>query len=102
MAPELGPIAFAKNQSDFLGGDITRRPMGGEVAAEIDRLVKQSIHQAHEVAKAVLLLNRDLLDSMAHTLLQEDVLEGDQLKDMLAQAKSPVNTQIWLAKGHVV
>ncbi|NEQ53089.1 MAG: ATP-dependent metallopeptidase FtsH/Yme1/Tma family protein [Leptolyngbya sp. SIO3F4] len=102
MAPDLGPIAFAKTQSEFLGGDTTRRPMSGEVAAEIDRLVKQSIHQAHEVAKAVLMLNRELLDSMARTLLAEDVLEGDQLKEMLTQAKSPVNTQIWLAKGRVV
>lgn len=102
MAPDLGPIAFANTQSDFLGGDTTRRPMSGEVAAEIDRLVKQSIHQAHEVAKAVLMLNRELLDSMAQTLLKEDVLEGDQLKEMLAQAQAPVNTQIWLAKGRVV
>ena len=102
MAPDLGPIAFAKTQSEFLGSDTTRRPMSGEVAAEIDRLVKQSMHQAHEVAKAVLTLNRDLLDSMAQTLLREDVLEGEQLKKMLAQAKSPVNTQIWLAKGRVV
>ncbi|MEA5466297.1 ATP-dependent zinc metalloprotease FtsH [Leptothoe sp. PORK10 BA2] len=102
MAPDLGPIAFAKTQSEFLGSDTTRRPMSGEVAAEIDRLVKQSIHQAHGVAKSVLMLNRDLLDSMAQTLLTEDVLEGDQLKAMLTQARSPVNTQIWLAKGRVV
>ncbi|MEM9806263.1 MAG: ATP-dependent zinc metalloprotease FtsH [Cyanobacteria bacterium P01_D01_bin.56] len=101
MSPELGPIAFANTQSEFLGGDTTRRPMGGEVAAEIDRLVKQSINQAHEVARAVLTLNRDLLDSMAQTLLADDVLEGDQLREMLAQAQAPVNTQIWLAKGRV-
>lgn len=101
MAAELGPIAFANTQSEFLGGDTTRRPMGGEMAAEIDRLVKQSIAQAHEVAKAVLTLNRELLDSMAQILLAEDVLEADQLREMLAQAQAPVNTQIWLAKGRV-
>ncbi|MBT9313494.1 ATP-dependent zinc metalloprotease FtsH [Leptothoe kymatousa] len=101
MAPDLGPIAFANTQSDFLGSDRTRRPMGGEVAAEIDRLVKQSIHQAHGVAKAVLMLNRDLLDQMTQILLTEDVLEGETLQAMLAQAQAPVNTQIWLAKGQM-
>ncbi len=102
MSADLGPIAFSDTQSEFLNSNTTRRPMSGEVAAEIDRLVKQSIHQAHEVAKAVLTLNQDLLNSMAQTLLTDDVLEGEQLKEMLAQAKSPVNTQIWLAKGRLV
>ncbi|MEM9264895.1 MAG: ATP-dependent zinc metalloprotease FtsH [Cyanobacteria bacterium P01_F01_bin.13] len=102
MSADLGPIAFANNQSEFLGSDTTRRPMGGEVAAEIDRLVKQSMHQAYEVAKAILMLNHDLLDAMAQTLLTEDILEGERLKAMLAQAQAPVNTQIWLAKGQMV
>ncbi|MGF1537777.1 MAG: ATP-dependent zinc metalloprotease FtsH [Elainellaceae cyanobacterium] len=99
MAPDLGPIAFEKTQSQFLENGSTRRPMGGEVAAEIDRLVKQSIHHAHEMAIAILQLNRNLLDAMAQKLLAEDVLEGAQLKDLLAQAQTPVNTQIWLATG---
>ena len=68
--------------------------MSGEVAAEIDRLVKQLIHQAHDAAKAILTLNRALLDTMAQTLLAEDVLEGAELKKMLSQAQASVNTQI--------
>ena len=101
MSESLGPIAFEKTQSQFLNNGSTRRAMSGEVAAEIDRLVKQSITQAHETAVAILNLNRDLLESMTQVLLAEDVLEGQQLKEMLAQAKSPVNSQIWLATGQV-
>lgn len=101
MAPSLGPIAFEKASSQFLDGGSTRRAMGGEVAAEIDRLVKQSIDQAHSTALAILKLNRDLLETMAQDLLADEVLEGDRLTMLLAQAKAPVNAQIWLATGQV-
>ena len=99
MAPGLGPVAFEKTQSEFLNNGSTRRSVGGEVAAEIDRLVKQSLTQAHQTAQAILKLNQDLLESMTQTLLADEVLEGDQLQEMLAKAKAPVNTQIWLATG---
>jgi len=99
MASSLGPIAFEKTQSQFLDGGSTRRSISGEVAAEIDRLVKQSISQAHDTAVSILKLNHDLLESMTQVLLSEDVLEGEPLQAMLAQAKAPVNTKIWLATG---
>jgi len=102
MSSDLGPIAFEKTQSQFLdNGSSTRRPMSGEVAAEIDRLVKQSIDQAHKMAIAVLNLNRDLVDAMAESLLEDDVLEGQRLQELLEQAQAPVNTQIWLATGQL-
>ncbi|MEL6553739.1 MAG: ATP-dependent zinc metalloprotease FtsH [Cyanobacteria bacterium J06621_11] len=101
MTASLGPIAFEKTQSQFLSNGSTRRAISGEVATEIDRLVKQSMTQAHDTAVAILNLNRDLLESMTDVLLNEDVLEGEQLKEMLSQAQAPVNTQIWLATGQV-
>ena len=99
MAPSLGPIAFEKTQSQFLNNGSSRRAMGGEVAAEIDRLVKQSIDQARESAIAILNLNRDLLETTAEQLLKDEVLEGEVLEALLAKAHSPVNSQIWLATG---
>ncbi len=101
MSIDFGPIAFEKTQSQFLDNGSTRRAMGGEVAGKIDDLVKQSIHQARDTAVAILTLNRDLLERMAQVLLAEEVLEGEQLNEMLVQAKMPVNTQIWLATGQV-
>jgi len=99
MAPGLGPVAFEKTQSQFLNNGSTRRAVGGEVAAEIDRLVKHSLTQAHQTAQAILKLNHELLETMTQALLADEVLEGAQLKEMLANAKAPVNTQIWLATG---
>jgi cell division protease FtsH len=99
MATSLGPVAFDKTQAQFLDSGSTRRSISGEVAAEIDALVKQSLIQAHDVAVSILTLNRDLLETMTQALLKEEVLEGEQLQAMLVQAQAPVNTQIWLATG---
>jgi cell division protease FtsH len=90
MGETLGPIAFEKTQSQFLDGGSTRRAISGEVAVEIDRLVKQSIDKAHDVALAILNHNRDLLESTTQILLETEVLEGEKLAAILAQVKMPV------------
>ena len=99
MSADFGPVAFEKTQSQFLDNGSTRRAMGGEVAGKIDVLVKQSIHQARDTAIAILKLNHDLLERMAQVLLDQEVLEDKQLKEMLSNAQMPVNAQIWLATG---
>ncbi len=97
MSAALGPIAFDKAQSQFLNSGTTRRNISGEVAAQIDQLVRQTIDQAHSMAQEVLRLNRSLLETMASTLLNNEVLEGSELKALLAQAAAPASLQAWLA-----
>jgi cell division protease FtsH len=99
MSATLGPVAFAKNGAQFLDGDSTRRAISAEVAAEIDRQVKRTIDQAHEMAIAILKLNRELLESTTQILLEKEVLEGETLQAILSQVKAPVGLQTWLAKG---
>lgn len=85
----VGPIAFAKQEGQFLQDSTSRRTLGGEMNTEIDRLVKQNIDQAYEVAQKILELNRDLLESTTQTLLRNEVLEGNDLKVILAMVKAP-------------
>lgn len=86
----LGPIAFEKQQAQFLeGGGTSRRAVSGEVAAEIDRLVKDLIDRAHHQAQAILRHNRDLLESTTEKLLATEVLEGEALRSILAQVQPP-------------
>ena len=92
----VGPIAFAKEEGQFLNNSTSRRTVSGEVTAEIDRLVKQNIDRAYEMAQKILLLNRDLLESTTQTLLKNEVLEGSQLKMILAQVKAPGELQEFL------
>jgi cell division protease FtsH len=89
MGKTLGPIAFDKQQAQFLDGGTQRRSVSEEVAAEIDRLVKQTIDQAHQQAQLILRHNRDLLESTTATLLTTEVLEGEQLRGILAQVQAP-------------
>ncbi len=90
MSDTLGPIAFASNQSQFLDGDTnTRRAVSGDVAIEIDRLIKQTIDRANNMAVAILKHNRELLESTTQILLDREVLEGDSLRSILSQVKAP-------------
>ncbi|HIK43276.1 MAG TPA: ATP-dependent zinc metalloprotease FtsH [Leptolyngbyaceae cyanobacterium M65_K2018_010] len=99
MSASLGPVAFAKPSAQFLEGGSDRRATSPEVAAEIDRQVKQTLDKAHAMALTLLRLNRDLLESATQTLLTQEVLEGDQLQRILAQVKAPAGLNDWLAKG---
>ncbi len=96
MSKDLGPIAFAKTQSQFLNDSVARRNYGGETAAKIDSLIKTQIDEAHQMAISILKLNQDLLDSTTQTLLNQDVLEGEQLASILAQVKDPEDLAAWL------
>ena len=92
----VGPIAFAKEEG-FLGNSTSRRAVSGEVTAKIDRQIKLIIDCAYEMAQEILELNRDLLESTTQTLLENEVLEGSQLKMILAQVKAPEELTGFLA-----
>jgi cell division protease FtsH len=96
MSKTLGPIAFEKNQAQFLEGTTTRRSISSEVATEIDRLVKETIDNAHTMAIAILNHNRDLVESTTAILLETEVLEGPQLQAILAQVQAPEGLNAWL------
>ncbi len=97
MSPSLGPVALARQGSQFLEGGSERRPLGPEVASEIDRQVKQMLEQAQTLALEVLRLNRGLLETATQTLLEEEVLEGNGLDQLLAQVQAPPSLTAWLA-----
>lgn len=99
MNATLGPVAFEQNSAQFLEGISSRRAISEEVATEIDRQVRQTLDSAHNIALAILQLNRALLESTTHVLLQQEVLEGDQLQAVLAQVRAPKELSDWLCKG---
>ncbi len=99
MSSELGPIAFEKTQAQFLNNGTTRRTVSGEVTAEIDRLVKQTIDHAYIVAKEILSINRNLLISTTELLLEQEELSGSQLKGLLMEAKTSEKIDTWVRCG---
>jgi cell division protease FtsH len=97
---DIGPIAFASNQSQFLDSDTNaRRAVSGDVAIEIDRLLKDTIDRANNMAAAILEHNRELLESTTKVLLDREVLDGDSLQAILSQVKAPAGLADWLHPG---
>jgi cell division protease FtsH len=102
MSDRLGPIAFEKAQQQFLDGFANpRRQVSPHIAEEIDREVKAVIDGAHQVALEILRKNQQLLTTLAQTLLDMEVLEGEQLRSQLGQAKKTAEVDRWLQSGEL-
>ncbi|BAU63119.1 ATP-dependent metalloprotease FtsH [Stanieria sp. NIES-3757] len=87
MSDRLGPIAFEKIQEQFLEGLTNpRRSISPKIAEEIDQEVKILVEGAHQNALILLQQNRKLLEEIAQLLLEQEVLEGEQLRSRLQRA----------------
>jgi cell division protease FtsH len=91
MSETLGPLAYDKQGgSRFLGGGSNpRRAVSDATALEIDKEVRGLVDRAHDRALAILHHNRDLLEAISHKILEKEVIEGDELKDLLASSTLP-------------
>lgn len=54
------------------------------------------------MALGILMRNRDVLEHLAQTLLDEESLEGDALKAFLAEIRLPADLHVWLNQGTLV
>ncbi|MDR1989745.1 MAG: hypothetical protein LBQ09_05880, partial [Acidobacteriaceae bacterium] len=57
---------------------------GEETAQKIDAEIKRLLTEAHESARNILRGNRDKLESITRRLLEIEVMEGDELRQLLA------------------
>lgn len=101
MDRKLGPVAFERVQQQFLNTNSARRPISPEVTALIDQEVQRIIDTSHKMAQETLRLNQDLLEEIAQTLLQDEVLEGETLQAYLKRAKAPEALANWLQSGQI-
>ena len=100
MSDRLGPIAFEKAQQQFLDRiNNPRRQISPTIAEEIDREVETTIDRAHQIAIDILNHNRELLKELAQSLLEKEVLEGEQLRSQLDLAQKTTITDEWLQSG---
>jgi len=92
MSEILGPLAYDKQGGgQFLGnGNNPRRAVSDATAQAIDKEVRDLVDDAHEKALNILRNNLPLLESISQKILQEEVIEGDDLKSLLSETKMPV------------
>jgi cell division protease FtsH len=91
MSDTLGPLAYDKQGGGrFLGGgNNPRRVVSDATAQAIDREVRALVDRGHDTALAILEANRPLLEEIAEKILEKEVIEGDELRDLLSRSISP-------------
>ncbi|MBI1832044.1 MAG: ATP-dependent zinc metalloprotease FtsH, partial [Planctomycetes bacterium] len=88
MSEELGLRTFeSERRSPFLDMPTgSRKDYSEEKASAIDKEVASLLEQAHLRVRTLLTQHRSTLDRVARWLLEKEVMDGDQLRLMLAQA----------------
>jgi len=90
MSEKLGPISLARERVDvFLGEEIVKsNEHSEELSSLVDGEIRSLIARSYEKAKQLLKENRDVLDRLAHELLDREVIAGAEL-DSLFEALVP-------------
>ena len=85
MSEKLGPITFGQKQEQvFLGRDIVKgKGYSEKTATEIDAEIHSLIMSCYERAKTLLSENKDKLIKLATKLLENEVLEGNEVEELL-------------------
>ena len=94
MSDRLGPQTFTHESRSAhldLGFGAREREYSESTAQEIDEEVSRIIDEAHEKARSILKEQKDNLERIAKILLDKEVLEGEELKQITAEVKARQN-----------
>jgi cell division protease FtsH len=88
MSDKLGPLTFGKREEQiFLGKEIARhKDYSEKTAEEIDDEVKRLVMEAYARAKALLLENTGILESLANALLEKETMDSHEIDAVIAEA----------------
>jgi cell division protease FtsH len=93
MSEKLGPMTFERERRPlFLEGIMPQstKDYSEATAQEIDQEVADLVGRAHQRAKEVLEAQRAILEKAAKILLEKEILEGEELREILnSTAKGP-------------
>ena len=86
----LGPISFGEKEDlVFLGKEIKeQRNYSEKIAAQIDKEVERFIKNAQIQARKLLLKNRKVLDRIAETLVEKEIIEREEFERLLRTRKA--------------
>ncbi|MCC7104915.1 MAG: ATP-dependent zinc metalloprotease FtsH [Chloroflexi bacterium] len=94
MSEKLGAVNLDQpRRGRFLdmGLPSERGPYSEETARQIDEEVKKIVSAAQEIARQLLRDKRDLLEVVTRRLLETEVMEGDELRQILGQIEPPAS-----------
>ncbi|MBI4342641.1 MAG: AAA family ATPase, partial [Candidatus Omnitrophica bacterium] len=98
MSERLGSLTYGKRERQmFLGRDLfEERNYSEQTAVLIDEEVRRLVDGCYDRARKTLLDHRTQLDLLATTLLEREVLDGDEVKRLV----SPAGTSSDAAASH--
>ncbi|WP_234488990.1 ATP-dependent zinc metalloprotease FtsH [Oxynema sp. CENA135] len=84
---DLGPVALEnENNEVFLGRDfMSKSECSEELATKIDRQVRAIAVHCYEKAHHILGQHRELMDRLVDLLIDEETIEGDRFREIVAQ-----------------
>jgi cell division protease FtsH len=84
---DLGPVALEnENNEVFLGRDfMSKSECSEELATKIDRQVRTIAVHCYEKARHILGQHRELMDRLVDLLIDEETIEGDRFREIVAQ-----------------
>jgi cell division protease FtsH len=91
MSESLGAVNYdGDKRGRFLdvGGPQDRGPYSDDTARVIDHEVKRIIDDAHEQARRVLGEHRSTLEALTRRLLEKEVIDGEELRQIIAAARA--------------
>ncbi len=80
MNEVIGPLAYAKNDSMFLGNGLAPASHSENIARHIDQEVKKLVEGCYQQAHAILSRERDFLRHLAEILLQTETLDREEME----------------------
>jgi cell division protease FtsH len=92
MSDRVGVVHFEPaRRNRFLDVPLPaeRGPYSEDTAQLIDAEVKQLVSQAHQEARRILREQRDLLERVTRRLLEQEVMEGEELRAIIAAGPTP-------------
>ncbi len=96
LSEALGPLTYAEDDEEvFLGRSVTQhKHVSDETARKIDIEIRSIVDSAHEVAKELLLANRDKLEVMTDSLMKYETIGTAQI-DQIMDGKIPDPPDGW-------
>jgi cell division protease FtsH len=85
---DLGPVALEGGGGEvFLGRDLMNQSSecSEEMATKIDRQIREIVFRCHAEARRIIRENRPLVDRLTEMLLDQETIEGDQFRQLVAE-----------------
>ena len=96
MSDSIGPLTVGRRHANpFLGRDMMEdRNYSDEIAHAIDKEIRATMDAAYERAKAILIANREKMDTVVKVLLEKETLERQEFEALMrGEAPMPAKAE---------